>query len=97
MLTTSVAADPDDLFVRLCALDGRRHDPCLLDTFVAVVSQSPSTVLREVMMEQSEHNPGEPEFDEHQEEEAPHNPGEPQFGDDQESTGPPEDDGEHDA
>ncbi len=48
-------------------------------------------------MEQSEHNPGEPEFDEHQEEEAPHNPGEPQFGDDQESTGPPEDDGEHDA
>lgn len=90
--------DPDDLFVRLCALDGRRHDPCLLDTFVAVVSQSPSTVLREVMMEQSEHNPGEPEFDEHQEEEeAPHNPGEPQFGDNQESTGPPEDDGEHDA
>lgn len=30
--------DPHELFDRLCALDGRRHDPCLLDTFVAVVS-----------------------------------------------------------
>jgi hypothetical protein len=27
----------EDLFERLCALDGRRHDPCLLDTFVAAV------------------------------------------------------------
>ena len=30
--------DPEELFERLCALDGRRHDPCLLDTFVAVVA-----------------------------------------------------------
>lgn len=30
--------DPDALYARLCALDGRRHDPCLLDTFVAAVS-----------------------------------------------------------
>ncbi|HZO35307.1 MAG TPA: helix-hairpin-helix domain-containing protein [Solirubrobacteraceae bacterium] len=30
--------DPEELFERLCALDGRRHDPCLLDTFVAAVS-----------------------------------------------------------
>jgi hypothetical protein len=29
--------DGEELFARLCALDGRRHDPCLLDTFVAVV------------------------------------------------------------
>ena len=29
--------DPEELFERLCALDGRRHDPCLLDTFVAAV------------------------------------------------------------
>jgi len=29
--------DPHELFERLCALDGRRHDPCLLDTFVAAV------------------------------------------------------------
>jgi hypothetical protein len=30
--------DAEELFERLCALDGRRHDPCLLDTFVAAVS-----------------------------------------------------------
>ena len=30
--------DPEELFERLCALDGRRLDPCLLDTFVAAVS-----------------------------------------------------------
>jgi hypothetical protein len=30
--------DPYELFDRLCVLDGRRHDPCLLDTFVAAVS-----------------------------------------------------------
>ncbi|MGI8803755.1 MAG: helix-hairpin-helix domain-containing protein [Solirubrobacteraceae bacterium] len=30
--------DPYELFERLCGLDGRRHDPCLLDTFVAVVA-----------------------------------------------------------
>jgi nucleotidyltransferase/DNA polymerase involved in DNA repair len=29
--------DPDELFERLCAMDGRRHDPCLLDTFAAAV------------------------------------------------------------
>jgi len=30
--------DADELFERLCLLDGRRHDLCLLDTFVAAVS-----------------------------------------------------------
>lgn len=30
--------DPNELFERLCGLDGLRHDPCLLDTFVAAVS-----------------------------------------------------------
>ncbi len=29
--------DPDQLFQSLCDLDGRRHDPCLLDTFRAIV------------------------------------------------------------
>jgi Pathogenicity locus len=29
--------DPEELFGRLCAMDGRRHDPCLLDTFAAAV------------------------------------------------------------
>ena len=32
--------DPEQLFDRLCALDGRRHDPCLLDTFVAAVDHA---------------------------------------------------------
>jgi hypothetical protein len=30
--------DPDELFEQLCAMDGRRHDPCLLDTFTAAVA-----------------------------------------------------------
>jgi hypothetical protein len=30
--------DPQELFDRLCELDGRRHDPCLLDTFAAAVA-----------------------------------------------------------
>jgi hypothetical protein len=30
--------DGEQLFERLCAIDGRRHDPCLLDTFVAAVA-----------------------------------------------------------
>lgn len=29
--------DPEQLFERLCALEGRREDPCLLDTFSAAV------------------------------------------------------------
>ena len=29
--------DPVELFHRLCAVDGRRHDPCVLDTFTAVI------------------------------------------------------------
>ncbi len=29
--------DPEQLFRRLCEIDGRRHDPCVLDTFTAVV------------------------------------------------------------
>jgi hypothetical protein len=28
--------DGEELYERLCELDGERHDPCLLDTFVAV-------------------------------------------------------------
>jgi Pathogenicity locus len=30
--------DPQELFERLCAMEGRRHDPCLLDTFTAAVA-----------------------------------------------------------
>jgi Pathogenicity locus len=30
--------DADELFERLCAMEGRRLDPCLLDTFTAAVA-----------------------------------------------------------
>ena len=30
--------DPEELFDRLCRLDGRAGDPCLLDIFTAVVA-----------------------------------------------------------
>ena len=30
--------DPDELYRALCALDGRRHDPCVRDVFAAVVA-----------------------------------------------------------
>ena len=33
-----VAADPEELFARACALAGRHEDPCLLDTFTAAVA-----------------------------------------------------------
>jgi hypothetical protein len=29
--------DPEELYQRLCTVDGRRHDPCVLDTFAAAV------------------------------------------------------------
>lgn len=32
--------DPYEMYERLCRLDGRRHDPCLLDTFLSVVDQA---------------------------------------------------------
>jgi hypothetical protein len=30
----------EKLYRRLCEMDGRRHDPCLLDTFVAAVDHA---------------------------------------------------------
>lgn len=30
----------EKLYRRLCEMDGRRHDPCLLDTFVATVDHA---------------------------------------------------------
>lgn len=29
--------DADELYERLCALDGARYDPCVLDTFMAAI------------------------------------------------------------
>jgi hypothetical protein len=38
--------DAEELFERLCALDGRREDPCLLDTFTAAVTWADGGPLR---------------------------------------------------
>lgn len=35
-----VGRDPIDLFDALVAIDGRRHDPCLLDTIMSAVDQA---------------------------------------------------------
>ena len=32
------ACDPDELYERLSAADGKRHDPCLLDVFMSAVA-----------------------------------------------------------
>lgn len=32
-----VGADPLELYQRLCTVTGQRHDPCVLDTFMAAV------------------------------------------------------------
>ncbi len=34
------AADPQELYDRLCALTGQRHDPCALDVFACAVAQA---------------------------------------------------------
>jgi Pathogenicity locus len=35
-----VGRDPVELYERLGAIDGRRHDPCVLDTFMSAVDQA---------------------------------------------------------
>ena len=36
----------EQLYRRLCDMDGRRHDPCLLDTFVAAVDYADGAPAR---------------------------------------------------
>jgi hypothetical protein len=35
-----VGRDPVELFEEVCEVDGRRHDPCLLDTVMSAVDQA---------------------------------------------------------
>jgi hypothetical protein len=37
-LEDAAGRDPDEMYHGLCALDARRHDPCVRDVFAAVVS-----------------------------------------------------------
>lgn len=36
------ACDPDDLYLKLCALTGQTHDPCVHDVFAATIHQAPT-------------------------------------------------------
>jgi hypothetical protein len=38
--------DPVELYERLCVTDGRRHDPCVLDTFMSAVDQADGAPAR---------------------------------------------------
>ena len=37
-LEDAAGRDPDEMYHELCAIDARRHDPCVRDVFAAVVS-----------------------------------------------------------
>ncbi|MGI5126539.1 helix-hairpin-helix domain-containing protein [Pseudonocardia sp. CA-107938] len=39
-VTDLAGQDAVELYERLCELDGRRHDPCVLDTFMSAVDQA---------------------------------------------------------
>lgn len=39
-LEDAAGRDPDEMYKRLNALDGRRNDPCVRDVFAAVVSHA---------------------------------------------------------
>ena len=37
-LEDAAGRDPDEMYHELCAIDGKRHDPCMRDIFAAVIS-----------------------------------------------------------
>ncbi len=37
-LQDAAGRDPDEMYHELCAIDAKRHDPCVRDIFAAVVS-----------------------------------------------------------
>jgi Pathogenicity locus len=37
-LEDTAGKDPDEMYHELCAIDAKRHDPCVRDVFAAVVS-----------------------------------------------------------
>lgn len=39
-LEDAAGRDPDEMYHELCALDAKRHDPCVRDVFAAVVSHA---------------------------------------------------------
>lgn len=45
-LEDAASRDPDEMYNELCALDARRHDPCVRDVFAAVVSHAEGAPAR---------------------------------------------------
>ena len=39
-LEDATGRDPDEMYHELCAIDAKRHDPCVRDIFAAVVSHA---------------------------------------------------------
>jgi hypothetical protein len=39
-LQDAAGRDPDEMYHELCAIDAKRHDPCVRDIFAAVVSHA---------------------------------------------------------
>jgi hypothetical protein len=37
-LEDAAGKDPEEMYHELCAIDAKRHDPCVMDVFAAVVS-----------------------------------------------------------
>lgn len=37
-LGDAASKDPDEMYRELCAIDGKRHDPCVRDVFASVVA-----------------------------------------------------------
>jgi hypothetical protein len=37
-LEDTAGKDPDEMYYELCAIDAKRHDPCVRDVFAAVIS-----------------------------------------------------------
>src|SRR5215213_8349017 len=37
-LEDAAGNDPEEMYLELCAIDAKRHDPCVRDVFAAVVS-----------------------------------------------------------
>jgi hypothetical protein len=45
-LEDTVGKDPDEMYDELCAIDAKRHDPCVRDVFAAVVSYAEGSTAR---------------------------------------------------
>ena len=45
-LGDTAGKDPDEMYYELCAIDAKKHDPCVRDVFAAVVSYAEGSPAR---------------------------------------------------